>query len=209
MTGQTVQRDRARSRPQGTRPLCSPSNPFTPPAPPPPNTVPPLRTPCAPRYPQHRHPPPPKSWRGTECGGPATVPCRRARQHPPTDCPPAPAPSVPCPVLRPPSPHRPRSPRNSGVWGGVGVGPAGGCTALQLSRGWCGAACVKGGPGETYPLSPLQTPGLARDGLPGGGGGCKGISRQTVIPSTDASKENTCEATFALMPMCFIQHKCY
>ena len=41
----------------------------------------------------------------------------------------------------------------------------------------------------------------------GGGGDCKGISRQTVVPSTDASKENTCEATFALMPMCFIQHK--
>ena len=37
------------------------------------------------------------------------------------------------------------------------------------------------------------------DGLPGGGGGCKGISRQTVVPSTNASKENTCEATFALM----------
>ena len=35
----------------------------------------------------------------------------------------------------------------------------------------------------------------------GGGGDCKGISRQTVVPSTDASKENTCEATFALMPM--------
>ena len=30
----------------------------------------------------------------------------------------------------------------------------------------------------------------------GGGGDCKGISRQTVVPSTDASKENTCEATF-------------
>ena len=30
-----------------------------------------------------------------------------------------------------------------------------------------------------------------------------------MVPSTDASKENTCEATFALMPMCFIQHKCY
>ena len=37
------------------------------------------------------------------------------------------------------------------------------------------------------------------DGVPGGGGDCKGISRQTVVPSTDASKENTCEATFALM----------
>ena len=37
-------------------------------------------------------------------------------------------------------------------------------------------------------------------GSPGGGGGdCKGISRQTVVPSTDASKENTGEATFALM----------
>ena len=33
----------------------------------------------------------------------------------------------------------------------------------------------------------------------GGGGDCKGISRQIVVPSTDASKENTCEATFALM----------
>ena len=76
---------------------------------------------------------------------------------------------------------------------------------------------------SAYPPPPLQTPGLARDGLPGGGGDgrqvtvswgggggdCKGISRQTVVPSTDASKENTCEATFALMPMCFIQHKCY
>ena len=64
-----------------------------------------------------------------------------------------------------------------------------------------------------YPPPPLQSPGVARDGLPGGGGrrspsdgvpgggggDCKGISRQTVVPSTDASKENTCEATFALM----------
>ena len=33
----------------------------------------------------------------------------------------------------------------------------------------------------------------------GGGGICKGISRQIVVPSTDASKENTCEATFTLM----------
>ena len=32
-----------------------------------------------------------------------------------------------------------------------------------------------------------------------GGGDCKGISRQIVVPPTDASKENTCEATFALM----------
>ena len=78
---------------------------------------------------------------------------------------------------------------------------------------------------STYPPPPLQTPGLACDGLPGGGGGggdgrqvtvsrggggdCKGISRQSVVNSTDASKEKTCEATFALMPMCFIQHKCY
>ena len=55
--------------------------------------------------------------------------------------------------------------------------------------------------GCVYPFPPLQTPGLARDGLPGGGGDgrqvtvsrggggdCKGISRQTVVPSTDASK---------------------
>ena len=59
----------------------------------------------------------------------------------------------------------------------------------------------------------MLPPGVARDGLPGGGGGdvhqvtvsrgvggdCKGISRQTVVPSTDANKENTCEATFALL----------
>ena len=61
-----------------------------------------------------------------------------------------------------------------------------------------------------YPPPPLQSPGVARDGLPGGGrrspsdglpgggGDCKGISKQTVVPSTDASKENTCEATFAV-----------
>ena len=36
---------------------------------------------------------------------------------------------------------------------------------------------------------PLQSPPLARDGL-GGGGDCKGISWETVVPSTDASKEN-------------------
>ena len=32
-----------------------------------------------------------------------------------------------------------------------------------------------------------------------GDGGCKGISRQSVVPSSDASKRNTAEATFALM----------
>ena len=53
-----------------------------------------------------------------------------------------------------------------------------------------------------YP--PLQTPGLVRYGLPGGD--CKGISRQTVVPSTDASKENTCEATFALMRCQCVSH---
>ena len=56
----------------------------------------------------------------------------------------------------------------------------------------------------SYPPPPLQSPVVARDGLPGGGGrrspsdgvpgggggDCKGISRQTVVPSTDASKEN-------------------
>ena len=30
-------------------------------------------------------------------------------------------------------------------------------------------------------------------------GDCKGISRQSVVPSTDASKQNTSKATFALM----------
>ena len=73
-----------------------------------------------------------------------------------------------------------------------------------------------------YPPPPLQTPGLARDGLPGGGGDgrqvtvsrggggdCKGILGQTVVPTTDASKENTCEATCALMPKCYLQHKWY
>ena len=65
-------------------------------------------------------------------------------------------------------------------------------------------APLANGPSLSYPPPPLQTPGLARDGLPGGGGrqspsdglpggggDCKGISRQTVVPSTDASKENT------------------
>ena len=76
----------------------------------------------------------------------------------------------------------------------------------------CPGVCAQA---QLKPPDPLQTPGVARNGLPAGGGGgrcggdCKGISRQTVVPSTDASKENTCEATFALMPMCFIQHKFY
>ena len=39
---------------------------------------------------------------------------------------------------------------------------------------------------------------LETKGSPRQGGG-EGISRQTVVPSTDASKENTCEATFAFM----------
>ena len=34
---------------------------------------------------------------------------------------------------------------------------------------------------------------------PGGGGDCKGISRHTVVPSVNASKQNTNEAIFALM----------
>ena len=53
------------------------------------------------------------------------------------------------------------------------------------------------------PPGPLAiSPSLAREGLPQGGGGwsrnlvkgrgdCKGISRQNVVPFTDASKENT------------------
>ena len=53
---------------------------------------------------------------------------------------------------------------------------------------------------KSYPPPPLQTPGLARDGLPGGGGrrspsdglpggggDCKGISRQTMVPSTNST----------------------
>ena len=42
-----------------------------------------------------------------------------------------------------------------------------------------------------------------------GGGDCKGISRQAVVPSTDEIKEKMCEVTFALMPICFIQQKCF
>ena len=67
-------------------------------------------------------------------------------------------------------------------------------------------------------LPPLKSPPMARDGLPlrGGGGGRQvtvsplrsqvtvsplrgGIAGQTVVPSTDTSKQNTREATFALM----------
>ena len=49
------------------------------------------------------------------------------------------------------------------------------------------------------PSPPLANSRVRARRSPGGGGDCKGISRQTVVPSTDASKENTCEATFALM----------
>ena len=35
----------------------------------------------------------------------------------------------------------------------------------------------------------------------GGGGGCNGISRQTVVPTTDASKQHTAEATSALLAL--------
>ena len=42
---------------------------------------------------------------------------------------------------------------------------------------------------------PIGTAKVSR----GGGGGCKSISRQIVVPSTDASKQNTNEATFASM----------
>ena len=55
---------------------------------------------------------------------------------------------------------------------------------------------------ECYPPPPLQTPGLARDGRQvtvsqGGGGGLQGYFKANC--GTDASKENTREATFALV----------
>ena len=51
-------------------------------------------------------------------------------------------------------------------------------------------------------VTPPRAPwggGSPSDSLGGGGGDCKGISRQSVVPSTDASKQNTGEATVALM----------
>ena len=53
-----------------------------------------------------------------------------------------------------------------------------------------------------YPAPPLQTPGLARDGLPGGGGRrspSDGLPGRGGRLQGYASKENTCQATFALM----------
>ena len=58
------------------------------------------------------------------------------------------------------------------------------------------------------PRPPCKLPGYCAT-VSRGGGGRKCISKQSVVPSTNANKTNTCEATFALMPMCFIRHKCY
>ena len=75
----------------------------------------------------------------------------------------------------------------SGEWGG-------GSRAFSHSVG-----TAHGAPPDIQPPAPVAiSPVSARRSL-GGGGGCKGITRKTVVPSTDASKENTCEATFALM----------
>ena len=38
---------------------------------------------------------------------------------------------------------------------------------------------------------------VARGGSPGGGGGCNGVSRQSVVSSNDASKENTGGRTYS------------
>ena len=46
---------------------------------------------------------------------------------------------------------------------------------------------------------PLKYPPVARNGrqvMPVGGGDCKSISKQTVVPSTDASKQNTGESAW-------------
>ena len=47
----------------------------------------------------------------------------------------------------PPSPHRPRGPQNSGVWGGVGVGPAGGVHGAAAGLGLVRCGVRKGGAG--------------------------------------------------------------
>ena len=63
----------------------------------------------------------------------------------------------------------------------------------------CGVYFVDTVAPRTLP-PPVDIPPLsARQSPPGGRGDCKGISRQIVVPSTDASKPNTSEATFALM----------
>ena len=73
------------------------------------------------------------------------------------------------------------------------------CDAMRCDAGALG-----------YPDPPLKCPPLVRvypvggDGrqvtvLPPRGGDCKGIYRQPLVPSTDAIKHNTSEATFALM----------
>ena len=52
-------------------------------------------------------------------------------------------------------------------------------------------------------LLPLTLPlEISPRGLPPprGGGGLQGISRQTVVPSTNASKQNTDEATWVMQP---------
>ena len=62
---------------------------------------------------------------------------------------------------------------------------------MHVSPSWLGCSTIQctggGGGGHQGTVSK------------GGGGDCKGTSRQTVVSSTDASKENMCEATFALM----------
>ena len=73
-----------------------------------------------------------------------------------------------------------------------------------------GIKMMMGGERKSYPPPPFaishvgarRSPGWDRgDGRQvtvSRGGDCKGISRQTVVRSTDASKKNTCEATFVL-----------
>ena len=83
------------------------------------------------------------------------------------------------------------------------------CTQHSVISACCGVATAwqwpEEHPGSTlYPgtVSPLGGGGgwSPNDGPnPRGVGDCMGISRQTVVPSTDASKQNAGEATFALM----------
>ena len=47
--------------------------------------------------------------------------------------------------------------------------------------------------GDRHQVTPQPPP-------PGGGGDCKGISRQTVVPSTDAGKQITGEVTLVMQP---------
>ena len=72
----------------------------------------------------------------------------------------------------------------------------------------CTLGLVSTLPRSLWLTSPCLTLSPRRWGV----GDRNGISRQTMSPSTDASKQNTCEATFFCfdaLPMLFMQHECY